>query len=67
MLQIVFFYLNFFHWLKLDLVKLAKLACDQLCYASGSQLLVYTAQFAVVHCTYGKKLLAFTAHMVANC
>ncbi len=29
--KIAFLNFHFFHWFKLDLVKMAKLACDQLC------------------------------------
>ncbi len=54
---------SFFHCLKLDLIKMAKLACDQLCYRT----LRIRQKIASAHCAYGNTLLAHTAHMEAKC
>ncbi len=56
----LFLIFHFFHWLKLDLVKMAKLACDHLC----QRTLSIRQQIASAHCAYGSTLLAHTAHMV---
>ncbi len=59
----LFLIFHFFLWLKLDLVKMAKLACDQLC----QRTLRIRQQIASTHCAYGSTLLALTAHKVARC
>ncbi len=56
----LFLIFHFFRWLKLDLVKMAKLACDQLC----QRTLRIRQQIACAHCAYGSTLLAHTAHTV---
>ncbi len=58
----LFLIFHFFHWFKLDLVKIAKLACDQLC----QRMLRMRQHFASAHCAYGSKLLAHTAHAIAK-
>ncbi len=63
-----FLILDFFHWLQLDLVKLAKLACDQLCQPALRQQICQPTlrmgeancqhtmhvgqQIASIHCAY---------------
>ncbi len=58
----VFLIFHFCHWLKLDLVRMAKLACDQLC----QRTLHIRQQIASAHCAYGSKLLLHTVHAVAK-
>ncbi len=59
----LFFNFHFFHWLKLNLVKMAKLACDELC----QRMRPMRQQFASVCGACGSKLLAYAAHTVENC
>ncbi len=54
---------HFFQWFKLDLVKMAKLACDHLCQCMRRM----RQHFASVCCAQGSTLLAHTVHMVAYC
>ncbi len=63
MCQNIFFIFNFFHWLKLDLVKLEKLARDQLC----QRTLRMREHIASIYCACSINLLAYTAHTVTNC
>ena len=53
---------HFFHWFKLDLVKMAKLACDLLC----QRMRRMRQHFASVCAAYASKLLAQTAHTLAK-
>ncbi len=59
------FFLNFhfFHRFKLDLVKMAKLACDQLC----QHMWHLRYHFASADGACLSMLLAYAAHTVANC
>ena len=59
----LFLNFHFFHWFKLDLVKMAKLACDELC----QRMRRMRQQIASVHGACGSTLLAYAAHTVANC
>ncbi len=54
---------HFFHWFKLDLVKMAKLACDELC----QRMRRMRQHFASICGTCGSTLLAYAAHTLANC
>ncbi len=56
----IFLNFHFFHWFKLDLVKMAKFACDELC----QRMRRMQQQFASV---CGSTLLSYAAHKVANC
>ncbi len=56
----LFLNFHFFHWFKLDLVKIAKLACDLLCWRMRRM----QQHFASV---CGSTLLAYAAHTLANC
>ncbi len=49
----LFLIFHFFHWLKLDLVKMPKLACDQLC----QRTLRLQQQIASAHCACGSKIM----------
>ena len=60
--KVAFFEFSLFHWLKL-LVKMAKLACDELC----QRMRRMRQQFASVCGACGSTLLAYAAHTVANC
>ena len=73
----LFLNFHFFHWFKLDLVKMAKLACDLLCQrmrqqfasvcgACGSTLLGYEAHTLAKSCK-NEFLQAYAAHAVALC
>ena len=59
----LFLNFHFFHWFKLDLVKMAKLACDLLC----QRMRRMRQHFASVCGACGSNLLAQTAHTLANC
>ncbi len=59
----LFLNFHFFHWLKLYLVKMAKLACDKLCQRMRRMRL----QFASACGACGSKLLAQTAHTIEIC
>ncbi len=56
----LFLNVHFFRWFKLDLVKMAKLACDLLCQRMRQH-------FASICGACGSMLLAYAAHMQANC
>ena len=58
----LFLNFHFFHWFKLDFVKMAKLACDLLC----QRMRRMRQHFASVDGAYGSNLLAQTAHVVAK-
>ncbi len=60
--KIPFYDFSLLSLLKLDLVKMAKLACDQLC----QRTLRIRQQIASVHYAYGSTLLAHTVHTVAK-
>ncbi len=59
----LFLNFHFFHWFKLDLVKMTKLACDVLC----QRMRRMRQHFASVYGACGSTLLAYTAHTQANC
>ncbi len=59
----LFLNFHFFHWLKLDFVKMAKLACDLLC----QRMRRMRQHFASVCGACGSFLLAYAAHAVATC
>ncbi len=59
----LFLNFHFFHWFKLDLVKMAKLACDLLC----QRMRHMRQHFASVCGACGSMLLAYAAHTQANC
>ena len=63
MCQIAFMNFHFFHWFKLDLVKMAKLACDLLC----QRMRCMRQHFASICGACGSMLLAYAAHTQANC
>ncbi len=59
----LFLNFHFFHWFKLDLVKMAKLACDLLCWRMRHM----RQHFASVCGACGSTLLLNAAHTLANC
>ncbi len=59
----LFLNFHFFHWLKLDLVKMAKLACDLLC----QRMRRMRQHFASVCGACGSTLLVYAPHTLPNC
>ncbi len=58
-----FFNFHFFHWFQLDLVKMAKLSCDLVCWRMRRM----RQHCASVCGACGSTLLAYAAPMLANC